>query len=94
MLFIESNVPFASDWILLSYNDNKLKLVKSLNESLRMHEISFALSNSNCNDVNPRNTFVGRFFILLPYKTLLVGEAQSSRKKEKEYEFLIFETEK
>lgn len=70
MLFIESNVPFASDWILLSYNDNKLKLVKSLNESFRMHEISFAFSNSNCNDVNPRNTFVGRFFILLPYKTL------------------------
>lgn len=70
MLFIESNVPFASDWILLSYNDNKFRLVKSLNESLRMHEISFAFNSSNCKDVNPRNTFVGRFFILLPYKTL------------------------
>lgn len=70
MLFIESNVPFANVWILLSYSDNKLKLVKSLNESFRIHEISFAFNSSNCNDVNPRNTFVGRFFILLPYKTL------------------------
>lgn len=66
MLFIESNVPFASDSILLSYNDNRLKLFKSLNVSFRMHDISLAFNNSSCNDVNPRNTFVGRFFILLP----------------------------
>lgn len=70
MLFIESNVPFASDWMLLSYNDNKLKLVKSRNESFRMHDISLAFSNNNCNDVNPRNTFAGKSLILLPYKTL------------------------
>lgn len=70
MLFIESNVPFANDWILLSYNDNKLKLLKSRNESFRMHEISLAFSSNNCNDVNPRNTFAGKSLILLPYKTL------------------------
>lgn len=70
MLFIESNVPFASDWMLLSYNDNKLKLVKSRNESFRMHDISLAFSNNNCNDVNPRNTFAGKSLILLPYRTL------------------------
>lgn len=70
ILFNESNVPFDSDWMLLSYNDNRLRLVRSLNESLRIHEISFAFSNNNCNDDSPRKTFVGRFFILLPYKTL------------------------
>lgn len=72
MLFKDSNVPFDNDWMLLSYNDNKLKLVRSLNASLRMQEISFAFNSNNCNDDKPRKTFVGRFFILLPYKTLRI----------------------
>lgn len=80
ILFIESNVPFANVWILLSYNDNKLKLVKSLNESFRMHEISFAFNNSNCNEDNPRNTFVGKFFILLPYSTLKINVEKGKKK--------------
>lgn len=71
ILFIESKVPFAKDCILLSYNDNKLKLARSLNESFRMQDISFAFNNSNCKDVSPRNTCAGKSFILLPYKTLL-----------------------
>lgn len=70
MLFIESKVPFASVWMLLSYSDSKLKLAKSLNVSFRMHVISFAFNSSNCSELNPRNIFVGKFFILLPYKTL------------------------
>lgn len=75
MLFNESNVPFDSDWMLLSYNDNKLRLVRSLNESLRIHEISLAFNSNNCNDDSPRKTFVGRFLILLPYNTLRYNES-------------------
>lgn len=70
MLFIASNVPLASDWMLLSYSDNKLRLCKSLNESLRMHDISFAFKSKSCSDVRPRKTLAGRSLILLPYKTL------------------------
>lgn len=92
MLFIDSNVPFASDWILLSYNDNKLKLVRSLNESFRIHEISFAFSNSNCSDVNPRNTFVGKFLILLPYKTLFWKRKKKIDSRMRKYVHIIQNT--
>lgn len=70
MLFIASKVPLASDWMLLSYSDSKLRLCRSLNESLRMHEISFAFKSSSCNEVRPRKTLAGRSLILLPYNTL------------------------
>lgn len=66
ILFIESNVPFARDCMLLSYRDKRLKLCKSLNVSFLIHEISFAFNNNNCRDVNPLKTPAGKSFILLP----------------------------
>lgn len=40
-----AKVPLANERILLSYRDNKVRLVKSLNRSVRMHDISLAFSN-------------------------------------------------
>lgn len=40
-----AKVPLAKERILLSYRDSKVRLVKSLNRSVRMHDISLAFSN-------------------------------------------------
>lgn len=40
-----AKVPLANERILLSYKDSKVRLVKSLNRSVRMHDISLAFSN-------------------------------------------------
>lgn len=40
-----AKVPLANERILLSYRDSKVRLVKSLNRSVRMHDISLAFSN-------------------------------------------------
>lgn len=86
MRFMASKVPFSSEWMLLSYSDNKLRLCKSRNESFRMHEISLAFSSSNCSDVKPRNTLAGNSLILLPYNTLVVDECRKRKRKEREKE--------
>lgn len=84
MLFIASKVPLANDWMLLSYSDNRLRLCRSLNESLRMHEISLAFNSNSCSEVSPRKTLAGRSLILFPYntldkkKTFLVQETRDS----------------
>lgn len=71
MLFMASNVPLASDWMLLSYRESRLKLCRSRKASLRMHEISLAFSSSSCSEPSPLNTPEGKSFILLPYSTLM-----------------------
>lgn len=77
--------------MLLSYNDNKLKLLKSLNESFLIQEISFAFSNNNCNDVSPLNTPAGSSLILFPYKTIDVNDLSPAKASWETREMLLFD---
>lgn len=42
-----SKVPFLKDFILLSYRERSVRLVRSRNKSVLMHDISFAFRNLN-----------------------------------------------
>lgn len=77
--------------MLLSYNDNKLKLFKSLNESFLMQEISLAFNNNNCSDVSPLNTPAGSSFILLPYNTIDVKDLSPAKASWATREMLLFD---
>lgn len=80
MLFMASNVPLASDWMLLSYSESRLRLCRSRKASLRMQEISLAFSSSSCSELSPLNTPEGKSFILLPYNTLQAKKKENERK--------------
>jgi hypothetical protein len=89
MLRKESKLPFASDWMLLSYRDRRLKLWRSRKVSFLIHEISLAFKRRSCKDTRPWKTPDGRSFILFPYKTKEVNAFNPWKASDAIFEILL-----
>lgn len=73
-----AKVPLARDFMLLSYKESRVRLVKSLKRSVRMQDISLALSNLKSSIIENVKFlgFIGsRFEVLFNWSVRLTGVA-------------------